>query len=93
MLSPTELLTFFPVVRSKHSSKPQGTFHCRSLCGFAKNSGQMSESFTFEVSYSTTFEQLEKLRCLMLNFVQSERRDFQPYFDVLVGGTCLIVNP
>ncbi|KAI0256318.1 hypothetical protein BJV78DRAFT_1117812 [Lactifluus subvellereus] len=44
----------------------------------------MSESFTFEVGYSTTFEQIEKLRGLMLGFVQSERRDFQPLFDIAV---------
>ncbi|KAH9058802.1 Mechanosensitive ion channel-domain-containing protein, partial [Lactarius vividus] len=44
----------------------------------------MSESFTFDVHYSTTFEQIEKLRSLMLGFVQSERRDFQPLFDIVV---------
>jgi len=44
----------------------------------------MSESFTFEVEYSTTFKQIEMLRGLMLGFVQSERRDYQPLFDVVV---------
>jgi len=44
----------------------------------------MSESFTFDVNYSTTFKQIERLRSLMLNFVQLERRDFQPSFDVVV---------
>ncbi|SRR6266702_960410 len=48
----------------------------------------MSESFTFDVHYSTTFEQIEKLRSLMLGFVQSERRDFQPLFDIVVVGMC-----
>ncbi|KAH8995736.1 hypothetical protein EDB92DRAFT_1933964 [Lactarius akahatsu] len=47
-------------------------------------SNLMSESFTFDVHYSTTFEQIEKLRSLMLGFVQSERRDFQPLFDIVV---------
>jgi len=44
----------------------------------------MSESFTFDVDYSTTFKQIERLRSLMLNFVQLERRDFQPSFDIVV---------
>lgn len=50
----------------------------------------MSESFTFDVSYSTSFEELEKLRVKMLEFVKSERRDFQPVFDVTVKG---MLNP
>jgi hypothetical protein len=76
------------IVHTKYSSKPQGTFLPRSLCGFAEISGQMSESFTFEVEYSTTFKQIETLRGLMLGFVQSERRDYQPLFDVVVVGKC-----
>jgi hypothetical protein len=46
----------------------------------------MSESFTFDVNYSTTFTQIERLRSLMLNFVQMERRDYQPSFDIVVVG-------
>ena len=46
----------------------------------------MSEPFTFDVDYSTTFKQIESLRSLMLNFVQLERRDFQPSFDIVVVG-------
>ena len=48
----------------------------------------MSESFSFDVNYSTTFKQIETLRSLMLGFVQMERRDFQPLFDVIVLGLC-----
>ncbi|KAF9460703.1 hypothetical protein BDZ94DRAFT_1169180 [Collybia nuda] len=44
----------------------------------------MSETFTFDVSYSTTFEDLERLREKMLAFVKAERRDYQPSFDVAV---------
>jgi small-conductance mechanosensitive channel len=46
----------------------------------------MSETFLFDVAYSTTFEDLERLRDKMLEFVKSERRDFQPSFDVTVKG-------
>ncbi|KAG5643162.1 hypothetical protein DXG03_001492 [Asterophora parasitica] len=49
-----------------------------------RRSPQMSETFTFDVSYATTFEDLEKLRERMLAFVKSERRDYQPAFDVSV---------
>ncbi|GLB37046.1 putative mechanosensitive ion channel [Lyophyllum shimeji] len=49
-----------------------------------RRSPQMSETFTFDVSYATTFEDLEKLREKMLEFVKAERRDYQPAFDVAV---------
>jgi small-conductance mechanosensitive channel len=47
----------------------------------------MSETFTFDVSYSTSFEDLERLREKMLEFVTNERRDYQPVFDVNIKGT------
>lgn len=50
-----------------------------------RRSPQMSEPFTFDVSYSTTFEKLELLREKMLEFVKTERRDYQPVFDVTVN--------
>lgn len=46
----------------------------------------MSESFKFDVAYSTTFEEIEALRAKMLAFVQSETRDFLPVFDVTIDG-------
>ncbi|EIN11813.1 hypothetical protein PUNSTDRAFT_61874 [Punctularia strigosozonata HHB-11173 SS5] len=46
--------------------------------------GKMSETFTFDVSYDTTFEQIEDLRARMILFLQGERRDFHPAFDVQV---------
>lgn len=49
-----------------------------------RRSPQMSETFTFDVSYATSFEDLERLRDKMLNFVKEERRDYQPVFDVAV---------
>ncbi|KAG6874479.1 hypothetical protein C0995_010389 [Termitomyces sp. Mi166 len=51
-----------------------------------RRSPQMSETFTFDVSYATTFNDLEKLREKMLVFVKTERRDYQPAFDVIVKG-------
>ncbi|TFK54216.1 hypothetical protein OE88DRAFT_1624688 [Heliocybe sulcata] len=45
---------------------------------------QMSETFKFDVDYSTTFDELEQLRSKMLAFVEGERRDYLPVFDVTV---------
>ncbi|KDQ53484.1 hypothetical protein JAAARDRAFT_209850 [Jaapia argillacea MUCL 33604] len=49
-----------------------------------RRSPQMSETFKFEVEYSTTFEQLESLRDKMMAFLEAERRDYFPVFDVIV---------
>ncbi|PPQ67301.1 hypothetical protein CVT25_005885 [Psilocybe cyanescens] len=49
-----------------------------------RRSPQMSETFTFDVAYSTSFEDLERLREKMLAFVTAERRDYQTVFDVKV---------
>ncbi|SRR5258705_12700413 len=46
----------------------------------------MSESITFDVSYKTSFHEIEKLREKMLEFIKAERRDFEPVFDVTVKG-------
>ncbi|KAF8893315.1 Mechanosensitive ion channel-domain-containing protein [Infundibulicybe gibba] len=49
-----------------------------------RRSPQMSETFTFDVSYKTTFENLEHLRDKMIEFTKAERRDYHPAFDVTV---------
>ncbi|KAF8313471.1 hypothetical protein DL93DRAFT_2081192 [Clavulina sp. PMI_390] len=50
-----------------------------------RRSGPMSETFEFTVGYGTSFEQLEQLRHRMLKFIQVQRRDYMPVFDVMVG--------
>ncbi|TFL04521.1 Mechanosensitive ion channel-domain-containing protein [Pterulicium gracile] len=49
-----------------------------------RRSPQMSETFTFLVSYGTSFEDLEVLRHKMLHFLEKNRRDYYPSFDVSV---------
>ncbi|PPR07380.1 hypothetical protein CVT26_013696 [Gymnopilus dilepis] len=49
-----------------------------------RRSPQMSETFTFDVSYGTSFQDLERLREKMLEFLKTERRDYQTNFDVRV---------
>ncbi|RFU78956.1 mechanosensitive ion channel family [Trichoderma arundinaceum] len=48
----------------------------------------MSETFTVDVSFDTSFEDIELLRVEMENFVRSPEnsRDFQPDFSIGVGG-------
>jgi hypothetical protein len=51
----------------------------------------MSEPFTFDVAYTTTFSDLEKLREKMLAFLQNEKekRYFRPIFDISIKGLYL----
>jgi hypothetical protein len=47
----------------------------------------MSEAFTFDVAYTTSFHDLERLRETMLEFLESEKRDYQPVFNLTVKGS------
>ena len=47
----------------------------------------MCEVFTFDVAYTTSFHDLERLRGTMLSFLESERRDFQQVFNLTVKGS------
>ncbi|WWC58465.1 uncharacterized protein I303_101007 [Kwoniella dejecticola CBS 10117] len=49
-----------------------------------RRSGPISESFTFEVAFDTSFEALQALRARMLKFCKDNSRDFLPVFDVIV---------
>ncbi|WWC99777.1 hypothetical protein V866_006682 [Kwoniella sp. B9012] len=49
-----------------------------------RRSGPISESFTFEVAFDTSFEALQVLRARMLKFCKDNSRDFLPVFDVIV---------
>ena len=51
-----------------------------------RRSPEMSEPFTFDVAYDTTFEQIEALRGRMIAFLSNERRDYVAVFDVAVMG-------
>ena len=51
-----------------------------------RRSPEMSEPFTLDVAYSTTFEQIEALRGRMIAFLSNERRDYVAVFDVTVMG-------
>ena len=51
-----------------------------------RRSPEMSDPFTFDVAYDTSFEQIEALRGRMIAFLSNERRDYVAVFDVAVIG-------
>jgi len=51
-----------------------------------RRSPEMSDPFTFDVAYDTSFEQIEALRGRMIAFLSNERRDYAAVFDVVVMG-------
>ncbi|ODO11764.1 hypothetical protein I350_00548 [Cryptococcus amylolentus CBS 6273] len=49
-----------------------------------RRSGAISEEFSFDVDFATSFEALQALRARMLKFLKENSRDFLPVFDVTV---------
>ena len=51
-----------------------------------RRSGAISETFTWDVAFDTSFDKIEALRSRMLEFLEIERRDFLPMIDIAVKG-------
>lgn len=49
-----------------------------------RRSGPISETIAFEVDFATDFKKLQELRDKMLHFLDVEKRDYNPVFDVVV---------
>ncbi|GAA5915882.1 hypothetical protein JCM5296_002522 [Sporobolomyces johnsonii] len=49
-----------------------------------RRSGPIWETFTWDVDFGTSFEKIEALRSRMLEFLESEKRDFLPSIDITV---------
>lgn len=49
-----------------------------------RRSGATSESITWDVDFGTTFEKIEDLRNMMVEFLEHEKRDFLPTCDISV---------
>ena len=64
---------------------PNTVLNSKFLINF-RRSPEMSEPFTFDVAYETSFEQIEALRGRMIAFLSNERRDYVAVFDVTVMG-------
>ena len=52
--------------------------------------GSISENFTFNVYYGTTFDQIEDLRERMQAFLKNEKRDFLAICDVSIVDLPLV---
>lgn len=59
-----------------------------SWCFSIRRSGPISETFSWDVSFGTSFEKIEQLRGKMLEFLKAERRDYSTSFDVNIQGNC-----
>ncbi|EPQ31950.1 uncharacterized protein PFL1_00149 [Pseudozyma flocculosa PF-1] len=49
-----------------------------------RRSGPIEETFKFEVSFDTSFQQIEMLRSKMVHWISGEKRDFLPGLDINV---------
>lgn len=58
-----------------------------------RRSGPIVETYTLEVAYTTSVEQLNALRSYMLEFLSTERRDFFTEFDVNIEGQEIFPGP
>jgi small-conductance mechanosensitive channel len=81
------------VVYPKHASQstgmwPPGVSFTSWMITDGNEPPQMSETFAFDVSYGTNFADLEKLREVMLKFLEAERRDYHANFDVNILSSC-----
>lgn len=51
-----------------------------------RRSGPTSETISWDVDFGTTFEQIESLRERMLEFLEHEKRDYNPSCDITVDS-------
>ena len=80
------LSTIFLDAHNALVQAPNTVLNAKFLINF-RRSPEMSEPFTFDVAYDTSFEQIEALRGRMIAFLSNERRDYVAVFDVTVMGT------
>ena len=86
------LSTIFLDAHNALVQAPNTVLNAKFLINF-RRSPEMSEPFTFDVAYDTSFEQIEALRGRMIAFLSNERRDYVAVFDVTVMGMSLMAIP
>lgn len=77
------LHTVFRQTDGKISQIPHSTLNSKRVVNI-RRSGPISEKFTWDVNFNTSFQKIEQLRTKMMEFLTSERRDFNPGFDVMI---------
>jgi hypothetical protein len=77
------LSTVFKKTDGNITQMPHTILNTKAIQNY-RRSGPTSETVTWDVDFSTSFEAIESLRQHMLDFVETERRDFRPECDITV---------
>ncbi|BGP00641.1 hypothetical protein NBRC10513v2_006440 [Rhodotorula toruloides] len=77
------LSTVFKKIDGTVTQAPHSLLNTKFVMNY-RRSNSISETFTFDVDFGTSFEKIEALRSRMLEFLQQERRDFVPTIDITV---------
>ncbi|KAJ8292405.1 Mechanosensitive ion channel protein Msy1 [Rhodotorula toruloides] len=77
------LSTVFKKIDGTVTQAPHSLLNTKFVMNY-RRSNSISETFTFDVDFGTSFEKIEALRARMLEFLQQERRDFVPTIDITV---------
>ncbi|PLW47781.1 hypothetical protein PCASD_04334 [Puccinia coronata f. sp. avenae] len=75
------LYTVFRQTDGKISQIPHSVLNAKRVVNI-RRSGPISEKFSWDVNFNTSFEKIEQLRSKMLDFLKAERRDYTTAFDV-----------
>ncbi|GAA5874058.1 hypothetical protein JCM8547_004817 [Rhodosporidiobolus lusitaniae] len=77
------LSTIFKKIDGTVTQAPHSLLNTKFVLNY-RRSGAIWETFTWDVDFGTSFEKIEALRSRMLEFLQQERRDFEPKIDITV---------
>ncbi|KAH8929994.1 hypothetical protein BT69DRAFT_1402661 [Atractiella rhizophila] len=77
------LSTVFRQTDGKLVQIPHSVLNTKAVSNI-RRSGPISETFVWNVEFGTSFEQIEKLREKMLEFLVAEKRDFLPVMDISI---------
>ncbi|POW02872.1 hypothetical protein PSTT_11515, partial [Puccinia striiformis] len=79
----TSCILYFDKTDGKISQIPHSSLNSKRVVNI-RRSGPISEKFSWDVNFNTSFEKIEQLRGKMLEFLKAERRDYTPAFDVSI---------
>lgn len=77
------LYTIFRQTDGKISQLPHSVLNTKTVVNIRRSSA-ISEAFTWDVDFGTSFEKIEALKHRMMNFVNEQRRDFMPGVEITI---------
>ncbi|GAA6058718.1 hypothetical protein JCM10212_003406 [Sporobolomyces blumeae] len=77
------LSTIFKKIDGTVTQAPHSLLNTKFVQNY-RRSGPIWESFSFDVDFSTSFEKIEALRTRMLEFLETEKRDYIPSIDITI---------